>query len=206
MLIALLSLALLLGSLLTPKSASAQHAECPSGYHPCQCIAPGLVGKVLPPMDRLLKKFPACCHEVVGVGVCIGAKYFENKDWDIPLDPDLKDFAPLAPVVVTVKPIACEGSTVDNPIIETAIGCIPATPQGFIGKFLEIAIFIGGGIAFLIMSWGAFLLITSQGNPEQIKNGQDTFVSAGAGLLFIIFAVFILRLIGVDILKIPGFV
>jgi len=109
------------------------------------------------------------------------------------------------PSTITVGPAECPGSNIDNILLETAIGCIPTTPQGFISKILEIAIFIAGGMAFLLMGWGAFLLITSQGNPEQIKGGQEIIVSAGAGLLFIIFAVFMLRLIGFDILKIPGF-
>jgi hypothetical protein len=68
-----------------------------------------------------------------------------------------------------------------------------------------VAISLGGGIAFLIMGVGAFLFITSQGNPEQLQKGKEMIVSAGAGLLFIIFSIFLLRLIGVDILKIPGF-
>ena len=89
--------------------------------------------------------------------------------------------------------------------IITALGCIPTKPQGFITWVFKFAAFIGGGIAFLLMGWGAFLMITSAGNPEQIQAGREIMISAGTGLLFIIFSVFILRLIGVDILKIPGF-
>jgi len=55
------------------------------------------------------------------------------------------------------------------------------------------------------MAWGAFLYITSQGNPDQLQKAKETIVSAIGGLLFIIFAVFLLRLIGFDILKITGF-
>ncbi len=89
--------------------------------------------------------------------------------------------------------------------LQTGLGCIPTELGPFITWFLGFAISIGGGIAFLLFSWGSFLLITSSGNPEQVKNGQDTLVSAGAGLLFIIFSVTLLRIIGFDILKIPGF-
>jgi hypothetical protein len=88
--------------------------------------------------------------------------------------------------------------------IETAIGCIPTTPQVFISWFLNKAIAIGGGIAFLLMVWGAFQIMTSSGDPEKLQEGKEIIISAGAGLLFIIFSVFILELIGVDILKIPG--
>ena len=107
--------------------------------------------------------------------------------------------------VTEIKPKECKGSTAENPIIETALGCIAVNPQAIVAKGFEIAIFVGSGIAFMLLTWGAFLLITSQGNPEQITQGKDIIVSAGTGLLFIIFSIFLFRLIGVDILKIPGF-
>ena len=64
---------------------------------------------------------------------------------------------------------------------------------------------IGGIIAFLLIVFGGFQIILSAGNPERVKAGKEMITSAIAGLLLIIFAVFILKLIGYDILKIPGF-
>lgn len=87
----------------------------------------------------------------------------------------------------------------------TALGCIDTTPDGFVSWFLTGAIGIGGGVAFLIMLWGVFTMITSAGNPERLNQGREIIVSAIAGLIMIIFSVFLLRVIGVDILKIPGF-
>jgi len=98
-----------------------------------------------------------------------------------------------------------ESDPVMAPGIKTALGCIPYDPGPLVTWIFNLAIFVGGGIAFLIMGVGAFLFITSQGNPEQIQKGKEIMVSAGAGLLFMIFAIFLLRLIGVDILRIPGF-
>jgi len=89
--------------------------------------------------------------------------------------------------------------------IETSFGCIPYQPIPFIGWILRWGIGIGGGIAFLLMSFASFQLMTSAGDPEKLKNGKEMFVSAGTGLLFIIFSVFLLQLIGSDILQIPGF-
>jgi len=89
--------------------------------------------------------------------------------------------------------------------IQTAIGCIPTDPSAFVGWVFKLGTFLGGGIAFLLMAWGTFLTMTSAGDPEKLKQGKDIIVSAVSGLLFIIFAVFLLRLIGVDILQIPGF-
>ena len=64
---------------------------------------------------------------------------------------------------------------------------------------------IGGGIAFLFMLLGAFQMITSAGNPDSISAGKDRFTSAIIGLLFVIFSVLLLQIIGAGILKIPGF-
>lgn len=87
--------------------------------------------------------------------------------------------------------------------IDTAIGPINVkSPEGFVGSILTLAIGIGGGIAILLIIFGGFQVLTSSGNPEQVKAGKEMITSAIAGLLLIIFAVFILRLIGVEILKI----
>ncbi len=87
----------------------------------------------------------------------------------------------------------------------TAIGCVPTEPKAFIGGVMGFAAGAGGGIALLLMIMGAFQMIASAGNPETIKKGREQFVAAFLGLLFIILSVTILRIIGVDILNIPGF-
>ena len=87
----------------------------------------------------------------------------------------------------------------------TALGCIPTAPTNFAGWILARAIGLGGGIAFLLMIFGAIKILTSAGNPEGIKAGGETISSALMGLIFLIFSLFLLKLIGVDILKIPGF-
>ncbi len=93
----------------------------------------------------------------------------------------------------------------NNDGINTAIGCIPIdSGLSFAEWFLPKLLGIMGGIAFLLMIYGAFLMITSAGDAEKIKAGQETITSALTGLIFAIFSLFILRLIGVDILNIPG--
>ncbi len=87
--------------------------------------------------------------------------------------------------------------------IETAIGCINvASPTGFVEAILKFATGIGGGIAFLLMIIGTFQIMTSSGNPDKIKAGQELITSAITGLLLIIFSVFLLGFIGRDILGI----
>ena len=89
--------------------------------------------------------------------------------------------------------------------LDTAIGCIPiGDTNALMGFILTWAIGIGGGIAFLLIIVAGFQIMTSTGNPERLKGGQELLTSAIAGLIMIIFSVFILRIIGVDILKLPG--
>jgi Co/Zn/Cd efflux system component len=64
---------------------------------------------------------------------------------------------------------------------------------------------LAGGIAFLLILFGGFQIMVSAGNPEQMNAGKEMVTSAIAGLLLIIFSVFLLRLIGYNILRIPGF-
>lgn len=90
--------------------------------------------------------------------------------------------------------------------LNTAIGCIPWKDENkLIGFFLRWAIGIGGGIAFLLILYAGFMGMTSTGNPERIKAAQELLISAISGLILLIFSIFILKFIGVDILQIPGF-
>lgn len=90
--------------------------------------------------------------------------------------------------------------------IDTAIGCIPIEDSNaLIGFILKWAIGVGGGIAFLLIVLAGFQIMTSAGNPDRLKAGQELMTSAIAGLILLIFSVFILRIIGVDILGLPGF-
>ena len=93
----------------------------------------------------------------------------------------------------------------NNPRIYTAIGCIPVTGTSeFVAWILRWAIGIGGGIALLLIIVASFQIITSSGNPEKVQAGKELLTSAIAGLIMLIFSVFILKIIGVDILKLPG--
>ena len=99
--------------------------------------------------------------------------------------------------------IACQNGTGAG--IQTAIGCIPTDPTGLIDGLLGFFVRAGGGVALLIMAFSAIGMITSQGNAEALKNAQGRFLNAVVGLLFIILAVAILQIVGIDILQIPGF-
>mgnify|MGYP000517588942 CR=1 FL=1 len=85
--------------------------------------------------------------------------------------------------------------------IPTAIGCIPidnaTTMTSF---FMRWLVGIGGGIAFLMIFAAGFQILTSSGDPKKLSAGQELLTSAVSGLILIVFSIFALRLIGVNIL------
>ena len=94
---------------------------------------------------------------------------------------------------------------ITNVRVYTAFGCVPAQIDNFVMWLLPKMFGVAGGIAFLLMVYGFIVVGTSGGDPKKVAGGQETITSAVTGLLLSIFALFILRLIAVDILKIPGF-
>ena len=90
--------------------------------------------------------------------------------------------------------------------IDTAIGCILVFDQtSFLSSILGWAVGIGGGIAFLLIIYAGFMIMTGAGNPERLKAGQELLTSAISGLILLVFSIFILKFIGVDILGLGAF-
>ncbi|KKP67211.1 MAG: hypothetical protein UR68_C0011G0015 [Candidatus Roizmanbacteria bacterium GW2011_GWA2_35_19] len=88
----------------------------------------------------------------------------------------------------------------------SALGCVQGSLDRFIGETIfGWGIGLAGGLALLCIIYAAFLMQSSQGNPEKLKKAQEMITSCIMGLMLIIFSVFILRLIGVNILSLPGF-
>lgn len=88
----------------------------------------------------------------------------------------------------------------------TALGCMPLDMPTFISQYiLALGIGLAGGVALLCILYSAFRMQTSMGNAEAIKKAQENMTACITGLIVIIFSVLILRIIGVDILRIPGF-
>jgi hypothetical protein len=88
--------------------------------------------------------------------------------------------------------------------INTALGPISPDIDKFATWFLEIIFGIAGGIAFVLMVYGFILMATSSGDEKKVQGAKETVTSAITGLLVSIFALFIFKLIAVNILKIPG--
>ncbi len=112
------------------------------------------------------------------------------------------------PSGTTGAPVVSTGITcANNPnAINTAIGCIPINDQNALAGFLlRWGLGIAGGVAFLLILVAGFQIMTSRGDPNRLKAGQELMTSAIAGLLLLIFSLVILRIIGFDILNIATF-
>lgn len=100
-------------------------------------------------------------------------------------------------VVDTCKP----NGSADSDGIPTAIGCVPIKDITALTTFvMKWLIGVGGGVAFLMILSAGFQIMTSSGDPKKLSSGQEQLTSAVAGLILIIFSIFMLRLIGVNIL------
>jgi len=76
---------------------------------------------------------------------------------------------------------------------------------GVVQSLLNIVFAIAGGIAFLYLLYGSFIIATSQTNPERLNYGKRVVYGAIAGVIFTLSSVFIVKFIASGILKIPGF-
>lgn len=84
-------------------------------------------------------------------------------------------------------------------------GCIPNNPVGFIGKFYSIGLGFIGGVAILAILYGAYIIMTSSGDPQRLRNGKSYIFYAISGLLLTIFGYIFVQVVIRDILKVPGF-
>jgi len=95
----------------------------------------------------------------------------------------------------------------------TMIGCIQSnigfTDDGaatsVVNLILSYIFKFAGGLAFLYLLYGSYIILTSRSEPEKLDYGKRIVWSAIVGLLFCLFAVFIVNLLATGILKLPGF-
>ena len=80
--------------------------------------------------------------------------------------------------------------------INTAIGCIPTDNiNGFLAFILRWALGVAGGIAFLLVVYSGFTILTSTGNPQKMQAGKELLTAALAGIILLIFSLFLLDII-----------
>ena len=89
--------------------------------------------------------------------------------------------------------------------VATDLGCVPTDPANFVGSLYGIGLSFIGMVALLFLIIGAYLILTSQGNPDQLRNGKTFIYYALAGLFLALFGYLFITIVIVDILKVPGF-
>ncbi len=120
---------------------------------------------------------------------------------DTPNDPTKPVYIPYPPITPSFKyPSHSEGSK-----NWTVFGCMDVAAGGFVSQLYQVLLSIGSGFAFLAFAVGGFTVLTAGGDLDKLKRGKSIIRGAAIGILLIVFSVFILRLIGVNIIKIPGF-
>ena len=87
----------------------------------------------------------------------------------------------------------------------TPVGCVANQQNTFVQKFLGIGVQMGGGIAMLVIMYGAFLMMTSRGDYEKLATGKGLVVKSIGALLILVFAIFLLQFVGLNILGLPSF-
>lgn len=89
---------------------------------------------------------------------------------------------------------------------ETAIGTIPVDSlQKFTEFLLQYVVAASGGIILLMLIATGYTVLTSGGNPEKLQGARENIVAIVSGLLLIVFSQVLLKAVGVDIFKLPGF-
>lgn len=88
---------------------------------------------------------------------------------------------------------------------QTDFGCIPHDPLQFASSIYGIGLSLIGGVALLSIIYGAFLVLTSGGDPNRLQNGKSYIVYALIGLALAVLGFAFYRIIGTNIIKIPGF-
>lgn len=91
-----------------------------------------------------------------------------------------------------------------SPQVNTALGCVPVKVDEFVEWFLPYLFGIAGGISFLLMVSGFIEMASSGGDPKKVEGAKEKVTAAIMGLIVSIFALFLLKLIAIDILNIPG--
>ncbi len=174
---------------------------------PTPVAEPTPVGAVcIPRYDPCNNKDILCCTVAVGYPVDLECNTSTNTCLPfatptpfptVPFDPCLNLAEPDKTACTNCR--SAEGAY-------TALGCIPLNPGPFVAQLINLLIVIGIGVAFLLIVYGSFLALTSRGNPQQTQSSRETITAAIVGLILLIFALALNRLIFGNYGILPGIV
>jgi hypothetical protein len=95
-----------------------------------------------------------------------------------------------------------ECQTTDS--IWTGLGCIPTNLSGIVKSIFSVFSGIIGGIIFLCIVGNGVKIMMAAGNQETIKKAQEALTACIVGFLVLTFSILFLKIVGVDILRLPG--
>ena len=87
----------------------------------------------------------------------------------------------------------------------TALGCIETTAGGFTNAFLGLLNALITGLGFLGLVYGGVQMMLARGDKYKLQEGRNYVYAAIATVLIVNLAVYIVKIVGKDILKIPYF-
>lgn len=92
----------------------------------------------------------------------------------------------------------------DGTII-TDIGSIPCSPTGFAQAVYSIGLMFIGVVALLFIIYGGYLILTSQGSPDQVAKGKSYITYAIIGIVVAVAGYALYQIVILNVLKLPGF-
>jgi hypothetical protein len=99
----------------------------------------------------------------------------------------------------------CDSCFQDGKGFWTALGCLQTDTSALIPDLIRILMGLAGFLLFIQIIIGASEIIFGGGEPAKVANAQKRITNSIIAILFIIFGVTILQVIGVQILHLPGF-
>ncbi len=87
----------------------------------------------------------------------------------------------------------------------TAVGCIETTAGGFTNAFLGLLNALITGLGFLGLVYGGVQIMLARGDKGKLQEGRNYVYAAIATVLVVNLAVYIVKIVGKDILQIPYF-
>lgn len=87
----------------------------------------------------------------------------------------------------------------------TALGCIETTAGGFTNAFLGLLNALITGLGFLGLIYGGVQMMLARGDKYKLQEGRNYVYASIATVLIVNLAVYIVKIVGKDILKIPYF-
>ena len=92
-----------------------------------------------------------------------------------------------------------------NGVFDTDLGKIPCSPTGFATSLYGIGLSFIGVVALLFIVYGGFLILTSQGNFDQVRRGKAYITYSIVGVVLAISGYALYQILAIDVIKIPGF-